>query len=197
VIKVRNDSTREPGSNIRYKAAGNNASVKLKEGEGMTKKVSRVLFGINYELPSGLGRFLEKRGILPECVNTLDEIIQCVGKKFYSVAVIDVSGTDTTLTQALTKIKSNSHKTEIIAVSDEAAKISEDGDMAKDTPLRDLVYAFVEAPVKESYLATLIIKAIEKPEPVQHTGNGQAETEIEKAPLKNPGAGGRLCSLLP
>lgn len=126
------------------------------------KKDSRVLLRVNFKLSSALDNFLNNRDISAKSVKTLDEVTQALAKKTYNMVVVEVSDLGDTLTKLLTKIKSISHNTEIIVVTDTEVGISTDGVIAKDIPLHDMVFAFIEKPINESYMATLISKALEK-----------------------------------
>ncbi len=126
------------------------------------KKESRVMLRLNFEISSALDKFLSNRNISAKSVQTLDEVTKALTEKSYNVVVTEISDPGDTLTKLLTKIKSISHTTEIIVVTDKEVEISEDGELAKDIPLHDMVYAFIAKPINENYLATLILKAVEK-----------------------------------
>jgi PAS domain S-box-containing protein len=127
-----------------------------------SKKESRVLLRVNFKLSSALDNFLNIRDITARSVKTLDEVTEALAKKPYNLVVVEVSDLGDTLTKLLAKIKSISHTTEIIVVTDTEVRISGDGVIAKDIPLHDIVFAFIEKPLNESYLATLILTALEK-----------------------------------
>lgn len=144
------------------------------------KKESRVLLRLNFKLSSSLDKFLSKRSITAKKVKTLDEVTRDIKEKPYNVVVAEVSDPGDTLTKLLTKIKSISHNTEIIVVTDKEVEISGDGTIAKNFPLHDMVFAFISKPINESYLATLILKAVEKTQLTDEPELGLSEKTILK-----------------
>lgn len=139
------------------------------------KKESRVLTRLNFNFSSALDKFLSNRNISVKSMQTLDEVMGALSENSYNAVVVEVSDPGDTLTKLLTKIKSISHATEIIIVTDKDVGISRDGVLAKDIKLNEIVYAFISNPVNESHLATLILKAVEKTQLTGRTWNEGSE----------------------
>lgn len=144
------------------------------------KKESRVLLRLNFKPSSALDKFLSNRNISAKSVHSLNEVSRALTEEFYNVVVVEVSDPGDTLTKLLTKIKSISHATQIIVVTDEEAEISADGVLAKEISLHDMVYAFVARPLNESYLATLILKAVENAQLKDELRGRNSQKTIQK-----------------
>ena len=128
------------------------------------KHETRVLSRLSFKPSLALENYLVNNGIIVDSVKTLDELTMTLSEKPYSALVAEVSETGDLLTKLLTKIESINPETEVIVVTDKEVGLSEDGILAKEVPLRGLVYAFLSKPVSEHYLGTLIYNAVKKNE---------------------------------
>lgn len=140
---------------------------------------ARVLTRLSFKPSEALYSYLSNNGICVDSVKTLEDVSGALSKKSYSVIVAEVSDTDEVLTKLLTRVKSVSHETELIAVTAGEVGLSEDGIIAKEAPLRDMVYAFTSKPVSEVHLATLILNAVEKTELSKKNGSVDSGNSTE------------------
>ena len=122
------------------------------------KSKPKILAGSDEKMYSDLSKILSKQNIQTEMASSAEEFIGKLRDKPYDVAVIDTTAIDFSIPEVITRVKSISHNTELIMITEPGR----DSDPLSDNPLDNLVYGYIETPANAKYVATLALKALEK-----------------------------------
>jgi PAS domain S-box-containing protein len=122
------------------------------------KNKQNILAGLNEKSFSDLKRVLSSRDIQADSARNAEDFLGHLREKPYEAAVLDTTFIDCSIPEIITRIKSISHNTEIIMITEPGL----DGGPASSNPLDSLVYGYLETPANIKYVATLTLKALEK-----------------------------------